>query len=69
MTAVWKSLLFLSLFPLILDPPRGSSMTGSMKEEEEEDEEEEGKPCLRGVLEEMMMLYVMRATERVMRSG
>lgn len=66
MTAVWKSLRFLSLFPRILDPPRGSSMTGSMMEEEDE---EEGKPCLRGVLEEMMMLYVMRATERVMRSG
>lgn len=66
-TAVWNNLLF-ELGPLPLpDLSTGILITGSTEilDEEEEDRDGPGSSCLRGALAEMIMLYVIRAIEKV----
>lgn len=64
-TAVWKSLLLLFLE---LDGFDGKSVGILMVDEEEDEDgsERPGKSCLRGALDDMMMmLYVMSIAEQV----
>ena len=49
------------------DLSMGILMMGSTENGVEDEDGCPGKPCLRGAFAEMSILYVMRATEKVMR--
>lgn len=62
-TAVWNSLLELPNFPL--DLCNGIWIMGSTEMDDDDDLDGPGRSCWSGELAEIIMLYVIRATEKV----